>query len=104
MSDACPVIESIRGIQSAGRDTLCPEALLLLSLAVEAQVSGRMPDLWRLRQMDQTRPDPKWKEQGLHKFKPNKKYPWFCAECGYEPHHPLKHLQEETTTETNHES
>lgn len=28
-----------------------------------------------------------------HAFVPNKKYPWFCAHCGYAPHEPLKHIQ-----------
>lgn len=28
-----------------------------------------------------------------HEFVPNKKYPWFCACCGYAPHEPLKHFQ-----------
>lgn len=30
----------------------------------------------------------------LHRFTPDRKYPWFCAECGYAPHEPLKHIQE----------
>ncbi|MBC9176781.1 hypothetical protein [Pseudoroseomonas ludipueritiae] len=29
----------------------------------------------------------------LHHFKPNRKYPWYCAHCGYAPHEPLKHIQ-----------
>lgn len=28
-----------------------------------------------------------------HDFRPNKKYPWFCADCGYAPHDPLMHKQ-----------
>lgn len=27
-----------------------------------------------------------------HRFNPHKKYPWFCAECGYGPSEPLKHI------------
>lgn len=27
-----------------------------------------------------------------HSFVPNKKYPWFCAHCGYAPHELLKHF------------
>lgn len=34
-----------------------------------------------------------------HDFVPNKKYPWFCAFCGYAPHEPLKHFQPIATTE-----
>ncbi|WP_315127305.1 hypothetical protein [Comamonas antarctica] len=26
-----------------------------------------------------------------HDFRPNKKYPWFCADCGYAPHDELMH-------------
>lgn len=29
-----------------------------------------------------------------HKFQPNKKYPWFCAICGYAPHEKLAHPPE----------
>jgi hypothetical protein len=32
-----------------------------------------------------------------HQFVPNKKYPWFCAHCGYAPHEPLKHVQPATS-------
>lgn len=28
-----------------------------------------------------------------HDFVPHKKFPWFCAHCGYAPHEPLKHFQ-----------
>lgn len=28
----------------------------------------------------------------LHAFKPHPKWPWFCKECGYAPHEPLKHI------------
>lgn len=38
-------------------------------------------------------PAPKPKPQ-LHRFVPDRKYPWFCAECGYAPHEVLKHIQE----------
>lgn len=34
-----------------------------------------------------------------HEFFPNKKYPWFCAHCGYAPHEPLMHVQPSTTSE-----
>jgi hypothetical protein len=34
-----------------------------------------------------------------HDFVPHKKYPWFCACCGYAPHEPLKHFQPTATTE-----
>ena len=27
-----------------------------------------------------------------HRFVPNKKYPWFCRDCGYPPEHPVTHL------------
>lgn len=27
-----------------------------------------------------------------HRFVPNKKYPWFCRDCGYPPEHPVMHL------------
>ena len=27
----------------------------------------------------------------LHDFRPHRKYPWFCADCGYPPHEILKH-------------
>lgn len=27
-----------------------------------------------------------------HTYKPNKRYPWFCGECGYSEHEALKHL------------
>ena len=27
-----------------------------------------------------------------HEYKPHKKYPWFCDECGYPPHDEGKHL------------
>ena len=27
-----------------------------------------------------------------HRFVPNKKYPWFCAHCGYPPENPVMHL------------
>jgi hypothetical protein len=30
----------------------------------------------------------------LHLFRPHRKYPWFCAHCGYGPGEPLKHVQE----------
>ena len=30
----------------------------------------------------------------LHPFNPHRKYPWFCASCGYGPREPLKHPQE----------
>lgn len=26
-----------------------------------------------------------------HDYKPHKKYPWFCAHCGYAEHEPLMH-------------
>lgn len=26
-----------------------------------------------------------------HTFNPHPKYPWFCKDCGYAPHEPLKH-------------
>lgn len=26
-----------------------------------------------------------------HAYKPHRKYPWFCAECGYPEHERLKH-------------
>jgi hypothetical protein len=36
----------------------------------------------------------------IHEFRPHKKYPWFCADCGYAPHEPLKHPQvDDMTTE-----
>lgn len=28
-----------------------------------------------------------------HDYVPNKKYPWFCAHCGYPEHERLKHTQ-----------
>lgn len=34
-----------------------------------------------------------------HEFVPNKKYPWFCAHCGYAPHEPLKHVQPANSSE-----
>lgn len=27
-----------------------------------------------------------------HRFVPNKKFPWFCRDCGYPPEHPVMHL------------
>jgi hypothetical protein len=27
-----------------------------------------------------------------HAYKPHRKYPWFCASCGYAEHEPLMHL------------
>jgi hypothetical protein len=30
-----------------------------------------------------------------HRFAPNKKYPWFCAHCGYPPEHPVMHLPQD---------
>ena len=30
-----------------------------------------------------------------HKYKPHKKYPWFCANCGYAKHELLMHDKEE---------
>lgn len=34
-----------------------------------------------------------------HEFVPDKKYPWFCAHCGYAPHEPLKHVQPANSSE-----
>lgn len=28
-----------------------------------------------------------------HAYKPHRKYPWFCASCGYAEHEPLMHFQ-----------
>jgi hypothetical protein len=28
---------------------------------------------------------------GLHAYKPHRKYPWFCAVCGYAEHERLQH-------------
>lgn len=28
----------------------------------------------------------------LHAFEPHPKYSWFCDQCGYPPHEPLKHF------------
>lgn len=28
-----------------------------------------------------------------HAYVPNRKYPWFCGECGYAPHDTLMHIQ-----------
>jgi hypothetical protein len=33
----------------------------------------------------------------LHAFKPHRKYPWFCADCGYPPHETLKHFPAQGT-------
>jgi hypothetical protein len=30
-------------------------------------------------------------DEGLHPFRPNKQFPWFCADCGYPPGEKLKH-------------
>jgi CRISPR/Cas system-associated exonuclease Cas4 (RecB family) len=30
-----------------------------------------------------------------HRFAPDKKYPWFCAQCGYPPDHPVMHLPQD---------
>jgi hypothetical protein len=35
------------------------------------------------------------KPDNRHRFVPNKKFPWFCASCGYSPHEPLMHFQPE---------
>lgn len=38
-----------------------------------------------------------------HSYTPNRKYPWFCAECGYPEHERLQHAareQEATDAET----
>lgn len=29
-----------------------------------------------------------------HQFRPHRKYPWFCDQCGYGPREPLKHIQD----------
>jgi hypothetical protein len=33
-----------------------------------------------------------------HEYKPDRKYPWFCADCGYPPHETLKHLPAQGTS------
>jgi hypothetical protein len=35
-----------------------------------------------------------------HRFKPNRKYPWFCAFCGYPPEHPIMHLPDDQADRT----
>ena len=29
-----------------------------------------------------------------HRFEPHRRFPWFCAHCGYAPHEALQHIQE----------
>jgi len=55
----------------------------------------RSDELERLRAIDakhgwRDRPPP----DSRHRFVPDKKYPWFCGQCGYAPHEPLMHYQE----------
>ena len=51
-------------------------------------------ELARLRAVDAKHG---WKERApiiqTHRFNPHKKHPWYCAECGYGPNEPLKHIQ-----------
>lgn len=45
-----PIVQRINQIQQAAGDTLAPETATLMELAKEAQLTGEMPDLSRLRQ------------------------------------------------------
>lgn len=46
------------------------------------------------RYRDKNKPDTR------HTFAPNKKYPWFCAHCGYPPEHPIMHLPQSYASKT----
>lgn len=89
-----------------------------LFTAAQVQAMGRVPPGWQAAPVDATRamidaanaveedgydamhkamlaaaprpPEPVAPNR-RHAFRPNKKYPWFCADCGYEPHDELMH-------------
>jgi ribosomal protein L37E len=50
---------------------------------------------WLQRTLDSAQRDTR------HRYQPNRKYPWFCAECGYPEHERLKHAvnEQEATTD-----
>ncbi|MBD9390170.1 hypothetical protein IB237_23495 [Agrobacterium sp. AGB01] len=57
------------------------------------QIIERLLAAWqRLSVTTQVQDVAKARVDNRHRFEPNKKYPWFCAICGYAPHEPLAHL------------